>query len=60
MKTYNNLTGMPVSDTAMGFAYLREYYGEDSLIKGFVICRVKREFSMGKGIKAVNGIQFDF
>jgi len=30
------------------------------LIKGFVICRVKREFSIGKGIRAVNGIQFDF
>ena len=54
------LTGMPVSDTARGFEYLREYYGEDSLIKGFVICRVKREFSIGKGIKAVNGIQFHF
>jgi hypothetical protein len=54
------LTGMPASDTVKGFEYLREYYGEDSLIKGYVICRVKREFSIGKGIKAVNGIQFDF
>jgi predicted AAA+ superfamily ATPase len=54
------LTGMPVSDTARGFEYLREYYGEDSLLKGFVICWDKREFSIGKGIKAVNGIQFDF
>jgi hypothetical protein len=33
-------------------------YGEDSLIKGFVICRVKKEFSIGKEIKAVAGIQF--
>ena len=53
------LTGMPSSDTAKGFEYLKEYYGEDSLLKGFVICRVKKEFSIGKGIKAVNGIQFD-
>ena len=54
------LSGMPTSDTAKGFEYLREYYGEDSLIKGFVICRVKKEFSIGKGIKAINGTQFDF
>jgi len=54
------LSGMPTSDTARGFEYLREYYGEDSLIKGFVICRVKKEFSIGKGIKAMNGTQFDF
>jgi uncharacterized protein len=54
------LTEMPASDATRGFEYLREYYGEDSLIKGFVICRVKREFSIGKGIRAVNGIRFDF
>ena len=50
---------MPSSDTAKGFEYLKEYYGEDALIKGFVICRVKKDFSIGKRIKAVNGIQFD-
>jgi hypothetical protein len=50
---------MPSSDAAKGFEYLKEYYGEDSLIKGFVICKVKKDFSIGKGIKAVNGIQFD-
>ena len=51
--------GVPASDTAKGFEHLKEYYGQDSLIKGFVICRVKKDFSIGKGIKAVNGIQFD-
>jgi hypothetical protein len=50
---------MPSSDAAKGFECLKEYYGEDSLIKGFVICKVKKDFSIGKGIKAVNGIQFD-
>jgi uncharacterized protein len=54
------LSEMPTSDSARVFEYLREYYGEDSLIKGFVICRVKKEFSIGKGIKAINGTQFDF
>lgn len=54
------LTGMPASDAVSGFEYLREYYGQDSLIKGFVICRVKKDFSIGKGIKAVNGIHLDF
>lgn len=54
------LTGTPASDAARGFEYLRQYYGEDSLIKGFVICRVKKDFSIGKGIKAVNGIHLDF
>ena len=53
------LTGMPGLDAKKGFEYLKEYYGEDALIKGFVICRVKKDFSIGKGIKAVNGIQFD-
>ncbi len=51
--------GIPASDTAKGFEFLKEYYGKDSLIKGFVICRVKKDFSIGKGIKAINGIQFD-
>ena len=52
--------GVPASDTAKGFEYLKEYYGEGSLLKGFVICRVKKDFTIGKGIKAVNGIQLDF
>jgi len=46
--------GMPSSDTAKGFEFPKEYYGEDSLIKGFVICRGKKDFSVGKGIKAIN------
>jgi hypothetical protein len=40
--------------------YLKEYYGEDSLLKEFVICKVRKDVSIGKEIKAVNGIQFDF
>jgi len=43
-----------------GFEYLREYYGEGTLLKGFVICRVKKKFSISKGIKTINGVQFDF
>lgn len=54
------LTGMPTSDSIKGFEYLKEYYGDDSLINGYVICRVEKEFSMGKGIKAIKGIHFDF
>jgi len=46
--------------SAKGFKYLKEYYGKDSLLKGFVVCRVKKDFPIGEGIKAVNGIQFDF
>jgi hypothetical protein len=37
---------MPASDAVKGFEYLKEYYGKDSLIKGFVICRVKKDFSI--------------
>jgi hypothetical protein len=51
---------MPAPDTAKGFEYLKEYYGEGSLLKGFVICGVKKDFPIGKEIKAVNGIQLDF
>jgi hypothetical protein len=50
---------MPSSYTAKGFEHLREYYGEDSLLKGFVICKVRKDFPIGNGIKAVNGIQVD-
>ena len=51
--------GIPASNTAKGFEYLKKYYGENALIKKFVICRVKKDFSIGKGIKAISGIQFD-
>lgn len=54
------LTGMSDSNALKGFEYLKEYYGDDSLISGYVICRIKKEFSLGKGIKAVNGIYLDF
>jgi hypothetical protein len=39
---------MPTPDTAKGFEYLKEYYGKGSLLKGFVVCRVKKDFPIGK------------
>lgn len=53
------LTGSPASDVVKGIRALQEYYGKDSLIKGFVICKIKESFSVSKGIKAVNGIAID-
>ncbi len=53
------LTGAPGSDALKGFKALQRYYGEDALIKGFVICRIKKDFFMSDKIKAVNGIVID-
>jgi len=54
------LTGSPGAGALKGFEYLRKYYGEESLLKGFVMCNIKKDFTIGKGIKAVNGVQLDF
>lgn len=50
------LTGSPASDVVKGIRALQEYYGKDSLIKGFVICKVKEPFSISKDIRAINGV----
>jgi predicted AAA+ superfamily ATPase len=54
------LTGNPGPDAMKGFTALREYYGENSLIYAYIICKVKEDFMIGKGIKATNGVMFDF
>ncbi len=51
------LTGAPGADAQKGFHALRSYYGDDAVIKGLVISRVKEEFSIGKQIRAVNGVR---
>jgi hypothetical protein len=42
------------------FNYFKSYYGEDALLKEYVICRTKEEHTIGKGIRAINGVNFDF
>ncbi|MBI5233818.1 MAG: DUF4143 domain-containing protein, partial [Deltaproteobacteria bacterium] len=54
------LTGAPTLDAARGFNYFKDYYGENAVLKGYVICRVKKDHEIGKGIKAINGVQLDF
>jgi hypothetical protein len=51
------LTGAPGPDALKGFQALKEYYGDDAVIKGLVVCRVKDDFSMAKNARAVNGIK---
>ncbi|MBI5639896.1 MAG: ATP-binding protein [Nitrospirae bacterium] len=51
------LTGAPTLDAAKGFNYFRNYYGENSVLKEYVVCRVKKDHAIGKDVKAVNGIQ---
>ena len=46
------LTGSPAADTLKGFKALHGYYGEDTLIKGLVICKVKDDFVITKKINA--------
>ena len=54
------LTGAPTLDAAKGFNYFKDYYGEDAVLKEYVICRIKKDHAIGKGVKAINGVQFDF
>jgi predicted AAA+ superfamily ATPase len=54
------LTGPPTLDAAKGFDYFKNYYGEDALLKRYVICRVEKDHAIGKGIRAANGVHFDF
>jgi predicted AAA+ superfamily ATPase len=54
------LTGAPTVDVAKGFNYFRDYYGKDAVLKSYVICRIKKDYALGKGIKAINGVQLDF
>ncbi|NOZ69446.1 MAG: ATP-binding protein [Deferribacteres bacterium] len=49
------LTGSPTTADLNGFRALEEYYGGGSLIKGFLICRIGKTFSMAKNIRAING-----
>jgi predicted AAA+ superfamily ATPase len=50
------LTGAPGADAQKGFQALRGYYGEEAFVKGFIICRVKEEYALGKKIRAGNGV----
>lgn len=54
------LTSAPGIDAAKGFTYFRGYYGDDSLIKGYIVCRVKKDYALGNSIKAISGIHFEF
>lgn len=54
------LTGSPRPEMLRGLKALQDYYGGDALLKAFVICKIKEEFSLGKGIKAINGTALDF
>ncbi len=49
------LTGSPGSGDLKGFNALQEYYGKESLIKGYLICKIKKSFSINRNIKAING-----
>ena len=54
------LTGAPTPDAAKGFNYFKDYYGEDAVLKEYVICRVKKDHAIGKGVQAINGVVLDF
>jgi hypothetical protein len=54
------LTGAPTPDAAKGFNYFRDYYGENAVLKEYVLCRVRKDHAIGKRVKAINGVVFDF
>ena len=39
-------------DAAKGFNYFRDYYGEDAVLKEYVVCRVKKDHAIGKRSKS--------
>ena len=53
------LTGAPTVDTIKGFNYFRSYYGDDAVLKEYVICRIKKDHAISKEVKAINGIQLE-
>ncbi|TAN44438.1 MAG: ATP-binding protein [Nitrospirae bacterium] len=53
------LTGAPGADALKGFEYLKDYYGADSVLKEYVVCRVEKDFTISKGVKAINGVKID-
>ncbi len=54
------LTGAIGTNALKGFKAFQEYYGEGSLIRGLVICKIKEDFPLGTEITASNGIMIDF
>jgi uncharacterized protein len=46
----------PGKDDCKGFEKLKAFYGEKSVIKGYVICPVKKNYPIDKGIEANNGV----
>jgi len=53
------LTGAPTLDAAKGFNYFKDYYGENAVLKENVICRVKKDHTIGKGVKTINGVDLE-
>ncbi|MCX8069545.1 MAG: DUF4143 domain-containing protein, partial [Thermodesulfovibrionales bacterium] len=43
-----------------GMKHFKNYYGADSIIKAYLLSRVKRDYTLSNGIRAINGLQFDF
>jgi len=46
-----------IFEAAKSSNYFEDYYGEDAVLKEYVICRVKKNHAIGKGVKAINGVQ---
>ncbi|KAF0182370.1 MAG: Uncharacterized protein FD164_1209 [Nitrospirae bacterium] len=54
------LTEMPGRDAVKGFENFKEYYGKDSLLQSFIICRTKKDFALTPEIRAVNGVTVEW
>ncbi|WP_236861626.1 ATP-binding protein [Candidatus Magnetominusculus xianensis] len=52
------LTGVPAPPK--GFKYFENYYGENAILKGYIVCRVKNDHAITPEVKAINGVCFDF
>lgn len=49
----------PDIDDCRGFTKFRDFYGQDSIIKGYVISRVKTNYPINNHIEANNGIDLN-
>lgn len=54
------LTGAPTLAAAKGFNYFKDYYGENSVLKEYIVCRAQKDHTLGRGVKAINGVALDF
>jgi hypothetical protein len=53
------MTEVPTLNAAKGFNHFKDYYGVDAVIEEYIICRVRKDHAIGKGVKAITGVDIE-